>query len=191
MRIGVIGVGRIGALHARTLASNPQVPEVVVADADDARARAVAAELGAAAASIDELYGGRVDALVVAAPTATHAGLVHRALDARLPVFCEKPLAPDLDATLAVVEHAERSGTPVQVGFQRRYDPGHQALREAVEDGRLGRLHLVRAVTADPAPPPAAYIATSGGMFRDCHIHDFDSIRFVTGREFVSVYATG
>jgi myo-inositol 2-dehydrogenase/D-chiro-inositol 1-dehydrogenase len=192
LRVGVIGVGRIGAIHARTLASLPSVGEVVLADAELGRAKAVAAELGAGTATVDELFEARdVDALAIATPTAGHAPLVVRAARAGLPTFCEKPVALDLDVLDEVRDEVDRTGALVQVGFQRRFDPGYRAAHEAVAAGEVGTLLVLRAATHDPVPPPEAYIATSGGIFRDLHVHDFDAVRFVTGREIVEVYADG
>ena len=114
-----------------------------------------------------------------------------RSVAAGIPVFCEKPVAPDIPGTLDVLARVAGSGVPVQVGFQRRFDAGFAAARAAVLDGRLGSIHSVVAATLDPAPPPAAYVAISGGIFRDCSVHDFDIVRWVTGREVVSVYAVG
>jgi myo-inositol 2-dehydrogenase/D-chiro-inositol 1-dehydrogenase len=191
MRVGLVGAGRIGMLHAETLTQLPTVAELVVADAEPSRARAVADKTGAAHAEVSAMFTGRVDALVVAAATAAHAELVHRAADAALPVFCEKPLASDVAGTKAVLEHVEAAGVSLQVGFQRRFDAGYRAAREAVGSGRLGWVHSIVATTFDQAPPHASYIPQSGGIFRDCHIHDFDIIRYVTGREVATVYATG
>jgi myo-inositol 2-dehydrogenase/D-chiro-inositol 1-dehydrogenase len=192
MRVGVAGVGRIGALHAENLARNGAVAEVLVADPDPERARQVAQGLGARAlAGVDDLIAAGLDGLVVAAPTDAHAALVLRSVAAGIPVFCEKPVAPDIAGTLAVLSRVAGSGVPVQVGFQRRFDAGYAAAREAVRAGRLGSVHSVVAATLDPAPPPAAYVATSGGILRDCSVHDFDIVRWVTGREVVSVYAVG
>jgi myo-inositol 2-dehydrogenase/D-chiro-inositol 1-dehydrogenase len=191
MRAGLIGAGRIGVLHAGTLKADADVTELVVADAVEARARELAQALGVSFASLDELFDGRVDAVVIAAATFAHAELVHRGADAGLAIFCEKPLAPDVAGTRAVLDHAREAGVSVQVGFQRRFDAGYRAARDAVRSGRLGTLHAVRALSADTAPPAASYIPTSGGIFRDALIHDFDAIRFVTGREVASVWATG
>lgn len=193
MKIGLAGAGRIGTLHARTLDDLEAVGTVVVADADPGRAQDLADRLGSATAadSVDALFDSGLDGLVVAAATDAHAGLVSRAVAAGLPVFCEKPIAPDLLGTFQVVREAQRSGVPVQVGFQRRFDAGHAAAREAVISGRLGWLHTVRSCTLDPAPPPPDYVPHSGGLFRDCVIHDVDGIRFVTGREVVEVFAAG
>lgn len=191
MRIGLVGAGRIGAFHAATLAEHPDVGELVVADADPLRAREVAAAHGASAVSVDALFTGRPDALVIASATAAHAGLVTKAAQAGIPAFCEKPLALDLAGTVAALAAVEAAGAVLQVGFQRRFDPGYRAARAAVRSGRLGRLHTIRTVGSDPAPPPAAYVPLSGGLYRDCLIHDFDLLRWITGREITHVYATG
>jgi myo-inositol 2-dehydrogenase/D-chiro-inositol 1-dehydrogenase len=191
LRVGLIGVGRIGVLHARTLKNNPNVGELFVSDADPTRAATVAASVGATPAPVDELFTRELDAIVVAAATAAHAELVERAAVARLPVFCEKPLAADIPSTIHVLDRIEAAGISLTMGFQRRSDAGYRAARAAVQSGRLGWIHSLYAATYDPAPPPAEYIATSGGIFRDMHIHDFDIVRFVTGREVTRVFATG
>ncbi|GLW64222.1 myo-inositol 2-dehydrogenase [Actinomadura rubrobrunea] len=192
MRIGLAGAGRIGARHAAALREMPEVDSLVVADADARRARALAAGPGVrAVGSVEELFEADLDGLVVAAATEAHAALVARGVAAGMPVFCEKPLATDIDGTFQMVRSAAAAGVPVQVGFQRRFDPGYVAAREAVATGRLGWLHTVRSCSFDPAPPPPSYVPGSGGLFRDCAIHDLDSIRFVTGREVVRVAAVG
>jgi myo-inositol 2-dehydrogenase/D-chiro-inositol 1-dehydrogenase len=106
-------------------------------------------------------------------------------------VFCEKPVAADVAGTKEVVRVVESSGAQVQIGFQRRFDAGFVAARGQVLANKLGWLHTVRAGTLDPAPPPASYVATSGGIFRDCSVHDIDAVRWVTWREVNEVYATG
>jgi myo-inositol 2-dehydrogenase / D-chiro-inositol 1-dehydrogenase len=189
MRVGVIGAGRIGAFHAATLVDLPEVDEVVVIDRDRTRAALVADRIGAITS--DDVLGAGFDAAVIATPTPTHAELLVALARAGLPVFCEKPVASSVASTVAVLKEVEAAGTALQVGFQRRFDAGYQALREAVRAGRIGRLHGLRAVTADRAPPHSSYIPGSGGIFRDCSVHDFDAIRWVTGREIVEVYATG
>ncbi|MGD3107164.1 Gfo/Idh/MocA family protein [Streptomyces sp. YGL11-2] len=192
MKIGLIGTGRIGAFHAATLQNVPGVTGLVVADADAARAAALADSLGVrAAGSIEEMYAEGLDAVVITAATSAHAALIHQALDAGVPVFCEKPVALDVPGTIEVVERAEAGGVPVQIGFQRRFDAGYRAAQEALRSGELGWVHTLRACTSDRTPPPAAFIPTSGGLFRDCSIHDFDILRWLTGREVVSVYAQG
>ncbi|HSR23984.1 MAG TPA: Gfo/Idh/MocA family oxidoreductase [Candidatus Eisenbacteria bacterium] len=192
MRIGVLGAGRIGAFHARTLAANPLVEGLVINDPDQARAERLARELGAERApSPEALVEAGVDALVIAAATPAHAPLLHVAANAHLPTFCEKPIALDLHTTDDVLEHVAASGILLQVGFQRRFDPGYRAAREAVRGGGLGELYLVRVAGHDPEPPPEEYVAASGGIWRDLLIHDFDVVPWVVDREVVEVYADG
>jgi myo-inositol 2-dehydrogenase / D-chiro-inositol 1-dehydrogenase len=192
MRIGLIGAGRIGAFHAETLAGLPEVDGVTLTDPDQARAQSVAEKVGARLVpDVPALLAAGIDAVVIAAPTSTHAELVRTAARAGLPVFCEKPIAPDVAGTRAVLADVVSAGTQLQVGFQRRFDAGYRTVRTAVQSGRLGWLHTLRACTADPAPPHAGYIPTSGGIFRDCSVHDFDIVRWITGREVTEVYATG
>lgn len=194
MKLGLAGVGRIGAMHAARLGALPGVDAVLVADADAVRAESVAARVGGrvrAVRRVDELFTAGVDGLVIAATTDVHTTLAVRAARAGIPVLCEKPVAIDVAGTREVVAVDEEADVPILVGFQRRFDPGYVAGREALRSGRLGYVHTIRATTLDPVPPPAEYVAWSGGIFRDCGVHDFDAIRWVTGREVVEVYATG
>ncbi|KAB1979135.1 MULTISPECIES: Gfo/Idh/MocA family protein [Streptomyces] len=193
MRIGLIGAGRIGAFHAATLSRHREVGgSLIVTDADPVRAQRLADRLGATAApTVNEIFTWGVDAVVITAATSAHAELIGRAARSGLPVFCEKPIALDLAGTLAALAEVDAAGTVLQMGFQRRFDVGYTAAREAVRSGRLGRLHTVRAMTSDQSPPPPGYLPLSGGLYRDCLIHDFDMLRWVSGREVVQVYATG
>src|SRR3954467_6349198 len=192
MRIGLIGLGRIGAFHAETLSMLPSVTSLVVTDAVPAAARAVAERLDVEIAdSPEELMAAGVDGVVIAAATDAHPELLIAAADAGLPVFCEKPVARTITEGVAVGRRVAATGVPVQIGSPRRFDAGFTAARAAVRNGELGWLHTVRSTTLDPAPPPPAYIAVSGGIFRDCSVHDFDAVRWVTGRKVVEVYATG
>ncbi|MFJ6792765.1 Gfo/Idh/MocA family oxidoreductase [Streptomyces sp. NPDC091268] len=192
MRIGLIGTGRIGSFHAAALARHPQAGSLVLADADPVRAARLADRLGATAApAVEQIFTWGVDAVVVACATDGHADLVVRAVRGGLPVFCEKPLAPDLARTLSVLREVGAAGGVLQMGFMRRFDAGYRTARELVRAGALGRLHTVRTMTADPAPPSAEYLAASGGLYRDCLVHDFDMVRWVTGHEVAQVYAAG
>jgi len=192
LHVGVIGVGRIGAFHVESLRALDGVSALTLADADATRALQVAKALDANAAETPEaLVDAGVDALVIATATAGHAPLLRRAAAAGIPAFCEKPVALDLAAIDDVLEEVSRAGILVQIGFQRRFDAGYRAARDAVATGTLGNLLAVRAATHDPAPPAEAYIATSGGIFRDLTIHDFDAVRYVTGEDIVEVYADG
>jgi len=192
MRIGLIGLGRIGAFHAQTLSSLPSVDTLVVADAVPGRAADIAGKLGAHAVdSVAELLGAGLDGVVIAAATDAHPALLEAAVEAGLPVFCEKPVAADTAEAARIARQLADRGVPVQIGYPRRFDAGFVAAREALHSGDLGWLHTVRSTTLDPAPPPRDYAAVSGGIFRDCGVHDFDAVRWVTGREVVEVYATG
>ena len=192
LHVGVVGVGRIGAFHAQTLADLPGVARLTLADAEPSRAERVAADVGAEAVETAEaLLDAGVDALVIATSTTGHAPLLGLAAGAGLPAFCEKPVALDLATLDALLEEVERAGILVQIGFQRRFDAGYRGARDAVATGAVGRILVLRAATHDPAPPSEAYVADSGGIFRDLHIHDFDAVRFVSGREVVEVYADG
>lgn len=192
MRIGLVGAGRIGAFHAATLWSLPAVEQVVVADVDAGRAETVAKDLGVEfATDADEVLRRGVDGLVIAAATTAHAELIAKGVAAGIPTFCEKPVATDLADTERIVALVEGADVPVHIGFQRRFDAGYRAAAAKVASGELGFIHHIRANTNDAFPPPEEYIPSSGGFFRDCTVHDFDILRFVTGREVVSVYATG
>ncbi|MBT2384791.1 Gfo/Idh/MocA family oxidoreductase [Streptomyces sp. ISL-11] len=193
MRIGLLGAGRIGSFHAAALARTEGVGELVVADADPARASALAAAVGArAVASVGDVFTrAGVDAVVIATATAVHARLIVRAARAGLPAFCEKPVALDIPGTVTALREVEAAGTMLQVGFQRRFDAGYRAAREALRSGALGRVHTIRCVTSDAEPPPPEFLPGSGGLIRDCMVHDFDIVRWLTGREVTEVYARG
>lgn len=193
LRIGVIGVGRIGRMHAELLAH--QVPGAAlgaVYDAHEPAARDVSAELGVpAVGSAEEIFYSELDAVAICSSASTHAELLIAAAEAGKAVFCEKPVSLDL----AELDHAlgavEAAGIPFQIGFNRRFDPAHASVREAVVSGAVGDPHLVRISSRDPEPPPLEYVKTSGGLFLDMMIHDFDMARYVTGSEVVEVFARG
>ena len=191
MRVALLGAGRIGLLHARLLSEHPDVDAVVVGDVDPARAAEVAARVGAEAVDLGGAIGGGAEAAVITAATSAHAELIGTCLDAGLPTFCEKPIALELGDTVSVVERVERDGDVLQIGFQRRFDAGYREARRLVQSGEIGTLYSVRLATHDPEPPHEEYVAASGGIFRDLHIHDFDSARWVTGREVLEIYAVG
>jgi myo-inositol 2-dehydrogenase / D-chiro-inositol 1-dehydrogenase len=194
LRLGVIGVGRIGRMHADLLARQiPGVALTIVHDADSDSARAVADELRVPAADeLGELLGAAdVDAVAICTSTDTHADLIVAAAEAGKGIFCEKPVSLDLaevDRALAAVAAA---GVPFQIGFNRRFDAAHASVADAVASGRIGEPHLARISSRDPAPPPLSYVRASGGIFLDMTIHDFDMARFVTGSEVVEVFARG
>jgi myo-inositol 2-dehydrogenase/D-chiro-inositol 1-dehydrogenase len=192
MRIGLIGLGRIGAFHAETLSALPSVTSLVVTDAVPAAISSVVEKFGVEGAETPEkLLASGVDGVVVAAATDAHPELIVAAAEAGVPVFCEKPVARTMAEGLAVARRVAGTDVPIQIGYPRRFDSGFAAVRQAIARGELGWVHTVRSTTLDPTPPPPGYLAVSGGIFRDCSIHDFDAVRWVTGREAIEVYATG
>lgn len=191
MRIGIIGVGRIGRHHASLIAAHSDVETVVLTDIDSDRAHEIARTVGGEVAADVASLLGRVDAVVITSPTDLHASHILQAVQAGRPTFCEKPVALDLPSTLAVVRGVQDSGVTVQMGFQRRFDAGYRAARDLVVSGGLGRVYMARIIGHDPAPPHEAYIPASGGIFRDLHIHDFDIVQWTLGQDVVEVYAKG
>lgn len=192
MKIGIAGTGRIGAGHAMVLAAHDDVTELVVHDEDHDRAVEVAAKVGGVVAtSLDDLFAAGLNGFVISAATSAHAELIEASIKAGVPAFCEKPVAIDAERTKEVLALVRAHNATVQVGFQRRFDQGYAAGREALRNGELGELRRVHLSSGDPAPPPETFVATSGGIARDLHIHDFDILRWVTGREVVEVYSVG
>lgn len=197
--LGLVGVGRIGVMHANNIAGlnavlNPQGINVRLrlTDVAEDHARAVAAGLGAEfLPSVQALLSTGLDGLVIATGTGTHPELIKAGVNAGIPVFCEKPVALNVADALPVLDYIRDRHGVVQIGHQRRFDAGYQEARRACQAGELGWVHSLRAVTCDMTPPPVEFLASSGGLFRDCSVHDFDILRWLTGREIVEVYARG
>lgn len=190
MRVALLGAGRIGRLHARLLAELIDPADLVVADIDPARAAEVADAVGAVADGVEEAIAA-AEALVIAASSTAHARLIRAGLERRVPIFCEKPLAPDLGDTKRLVGEIEAVGQPFQLGFQRRFDAAYREARRLIESGGLGRPYVIRLAGHDPEPPHESYIPESGGIFQDFSVHDFDVTRWLTGQEVAEVYADG
>ncbi|HEX2554557.1 MAG TPA: inositol 2-dehydrogenase [Microvirga sp.] len=193
IRVAVLGAGRIGKIHGRNAAAHPGARVVAVADPHGPSAEALAGATGARVAPLDEIVEARdVDAILICTPTTTHADLIERGARAGKAVFCEKPVdlsSGRIESCLTVVEGA---GTPLMIGFNRRFDPNFSALRQRLGDGEVGEVELVTILSRDPGPPPLSYIATSGGLFRDMMIHDLDMARFLLlGDEPAEVHAVG
>ena len=191
--IAVLGAGRIGRIHGRNAAGHPGAKLVAVADPHASAAQELADATGAQIASLDAIIERTdVDAILICTPTTTHADLIERGARAGKAVFCEKPVdlsSPRIEACLTAVEAA---GTPLMIGFNRRFDPHFANLRERLASGEVGEVEIVTILSRDPSPPPASYVATSGGLYRDMMIHDFDMARFLLlGDEPVEVHAVG
>lgn len=183
LQVGLIGAGVMGRFHGATLATLPGVRLVAVTDSDMARAAEAARELDCACLHPDDLLSdGAIDAVVIASPASTHALLIEQVVRAGKAVFCEKPLAVDLEEALNVVELVERNGTPFQIGFQRRFDPGVERLKELAGSGELGTLETFHSITADPRGPDFAAMQRAAGIFHDTMSHDVDMALLFFGR---------
>jgi myo-inositol 2-dehydrogenase/D-chiro-inositol 1-dehydrogenase len=192
--VGIVGVGRIGRMHAALVARDvPGLALAAVHDTDRAAAATVGEDLGVpAATSADELISrSDVDAIAICSSTDTHVELLVAAAPTGKPLFLEKPVSLDLVEVDRALEAVASTGSFLQVGLNRRFDPAHRSVRDAVASGAVGALHLVRITSRDPEPPPLAYVKVSGGIFLDMTVHDFDMARFVTGSEVEEVYARG
>ncbi len=192
-RIALIGCGRIGQVHARTLASLRELCDfAIVADYFQETAERTAALFNVPAWTTDgagAIANSSIDAVIVASSTETHAPYIELAARYGKSIFTEKPIALDLESTDRVLAAAVKAGVRLQVGFQRRFDPAYAAARDAIERGELGTLEMIHDVMRDPAPPPADYLAHSGGLYRDMAIHNFDSVRWLMGEEPVEIFA--
>ena len=192
MRFGLIGAGRIGRIHGSNVAARADSKLVAIADADSRAAETLAKETGAKVDSIDAILASRdIDAVLVCAPTDMHAGLIEMAAHNKKAVFCEKPVDLSSERIRACLEVVDAAGIPLMIGFNRRFDPNFAALQARLVLGHAGDIEIINIISRDPGPPPASYIARSGGLFRDMMIHDFDIARHLLGEEPISVFAAG
>ncbi|WP_421762007.1 inositol 2-dehydrogenase [Devosia sp.] len=191
VKFGILGAGRIGKVHAATIAASARASVAYVADAIPDAANALAASVGAKVSTIDAILASDVDAILIATPTDTHADLIEQAARAGKAILCEKPVSLSVERIEACLPVVEKAGVPLMIGFNRRFDPNFASLQKRLRDGEIGDVELVTIISRDPAPPPVSYIERSGGLFRDMMIHDFDMARFLVGEEFVTVHALG
>lgn len=190
--IGLLGAGRIGALHGRNIAASAKAHLAAIADAVPAPAESLGRELGAPVRGVDEILADpAIQAVVICSSTDTHADLIEAAARAGKAVFCEKPVDLSSERIKGCLRVVEDAGIPLMIGFNRRFDPHFAALQSRLAQGEIGDVELVTILSRDPAPPPIAYIARSGGLFRDMMIHDFDMARFLLGEDPVEVHAVG
>ncbi len=191
VRFGLLGAGRIGKVHARAVAGNPDAELVAVADAMPKAAADIAERYGCAVRSIEAIgAAGDIDAVVVCTPTDTHADLIERFARAGKAIFCEKPIDLDVARVERCLKVVAETGATLMVGFNRRFDPHFMAVRKAIDEGSIGEVEMVTITSRDPGAPPADYIKRSGGIFRDMTIHDFDMARFLLGEEIAKVAAS-
>jgi myo-inositol 2-dehydrogenase/D-chiro-inositol 1-dehydrogenase len=191
VRFAVLGAGRIGKVHAGTIAKSDRASVALVADAIPDAAAVLAASVGAKTATVDEAIASDVDAILICTPTDTHADLIEAAARAGKAILCEKPVSLSVERIEACLPVVEKAGVPLMIGFNRRFDPNFASLQKRLRAGDVGDVELVTIISRDPAPPPVSYIERSGGLFRDMMIHDFDMARFLVGEEFVTVHALG
>jgi myo-inositol 2-dehydrogenase / D-chiro-inositol 1-dehydrogenase len=192
LKIGVIGAGRIGKVHAATLVQNvPQAEVVAIADVQIESARELAEKFGIAIVTDNYkeiINNPSIEAVVICSPTDTHAQYIIEAAQAGKHIFCEKPVDLTLDAIKKAIAAVDKAGVKLMVGFNRRFDPNFHKIQEMVQSGKIGDPHILKITSRDPAPPPAEYSAVSGGMFLDMTIHDFDMARYIVGSEVTEVF---
>jgi myo-inositol 2-dehydrogenase/D-chiro-inositol 1-dehydrogenase len=185
IKLGLIGAGRIGKVHAQAIAhSIPQAELVAVADCYKNSADALAQEYNISVATdnhLDVINHDEVEAVIIASSTDTHAPFIIDTAQAGKHIFCEKPIAADLAVIDEALKAVEQAGVKLQIGFNRRFDPTFQRIKQAIVDNTIGTPHLLHIISRDPAPPPIEYVKVSGGLFFDMTIHDFDMARFLFG----------
>lgn len=192
LRIGLLGAGRIGRVHAVNIAGHARSELVSVSDVNEDAAQSLAAAYGAKATSSEKILGdASIDAILIATSTDTHSDLIEKATAAGKAVLCEKPVDLSLERARACLEKTAGTGRPVMIGFNRRFDPNFAAIKAAATAGEIGEAELLSITSFDPAPPPLSYIRVSGGLFRDMMIHDFDMANFIMGAVPEIVHAVG
>jgi myo-inositol 2-dehydrogenase/D-chiro-inositol 1-dehydrogenase len=192
LRVGLLGAGRIGKIHGGNVAAHAGARLVAVADALPAAAQALADATGAQVAGISAIIASPdIDAVVICTPTDMHADQIEAAAKAGKAVFCEKPVDLSSDRIRACLATVKAAGTPLMIGFNRRFDPNFAALKRRLDAGEAGATEIVTVISRDPGPPPVDYVKRSGGLFRDMMIHDLDMARFLLGEEPVEVHAVG
>jgi myo-inositol 2-dehydrogenase / D-chiro-inositol 1-dehydrogenase len=193
LKVAVIGTGFIGSVHARNIARHPGTDLVAVNDANFEFAKKAAADTGAqAVADIAEIFDNKnIEAVVIATPTNTHVEYLTRAASAGKAIYCEKPIGLDYKEAEKAVSAVRKTGVPVMLGFNRRFDASHAAVKQAVEKGEVGKIEIVQLTNRGPQPPTIEYVKVSGGQMRDQTIHFFDLLRWLTNDEPVEIYAIG
>ena len=189
-KIALIGAGRIGRIHAGNAAASARLSLTAIVDPMTASAQALADEYGAQVRDLDAVMNDpAITGVVIASSTDTHLDYSVRAAKAGKAIFCEKPIDQDLERAKSAADAL--SGARLLLAFNRRFDPNFQALKARLDAGAVGTLESLQITSNDPAPPPPAYVAVSGGLFKDMAIHDFDMARWLLGEEPVEVYAAG
>ncbi len=192
LKVGLLGAGRIGQVHAAVVAAHEGSKLAAVSDVYAPAAEELAAKYHAQMRSSNEIIADdTIDAILIATSTDTHSDLIEAATQAGKAVMCEKPVDLSLERARACLEVVSATGRPVMIGFNRRFDPSFAAIRDSLAAGQIGKAELLSVTSFDPAPPPVEYIKVSGGIFRDMMIHDFDMTNFIMGETPVSISASG
>ncbi|MBQ4074767.1 MAG: inositol 2-dehydrogenase [Clostridia bacterium] len=195
LKIGIVGAGRIGKVHAQSIIYHiPEAEVVMVTDVVEAAAKALAEKYGIPAYSTDYMdivNNPEIDAVLVCSPTPTHADISIAAMEAGKHVFCEKPVDLTIEKIKKTAEVAEKTGRKLQIGFNRRFDHNHGKVQQLAKDGVLGNVEIIKITSRDPEPPSPEYAASSGGLYIDMMIHDFDMAMFLAGCDVKEVYAMG
>lgn len=190
IQVGLLGAGRIGQVHAKSIVAHPGSRLVAVSDVHEPAAQKLAAGCGAEARTTAAILADpAIDAVLIATSTDTHSDLIEQATEAGKAVLCEKPVDLSLERALACQKRTAARGRPIMIGFNRRFDPNFAALKRAFDAGEIGRGELLSITSFDPSPPPIAYVKVSGGLFRDMAIHDFDMACWIMGAAPVEVQA--
>jgi myo-inositol 2-dehydrogenase / D-chiro-inositol 1-dehydrogenase len=192
VKFAQFGAGFIGKIHGANIARHPKAELSYIYDVNIEAADQLAAQLSSkVAASPDEIWASDVDAVLIASSTNTHADLLSGAIEAGKPIYCEKPIDLDIHRVKDVVRQAGQTDLPILVGFSRRFDANHCGVRQALQNGEIGKLEMMHITSRGPQPPPLSYVKVSGGQLRDQTIHFFDMLRWLAGEDPVEVYATG
>src|SRR5712691_1657013 len=192
-KFALFGAGFIGRVHANNIAAHPRATLQYVYDINSQAAEQLASRLGAKVASTpEEIWAaGDVDAVLIASSTNTHADLLSGVVKAHKPVYCEKPIDLNIERVKAVVQEAYHSNVPIMIGFSRRFDSNHLGVREAIQNGQIGKVEMMHLTSRAQEQPPISYVKVSGGQFRDQTIHFFDLACWLADEAPVEVYATG
>lgn len=191
INVCLFGAGRIGAIHAANLANHPGARLKYVVDVFAESAQKLADEYGAEVVSVEQALGdSALQAVIIASSTDTHAELIERSAEAGKAIFCEKPIDLDVERTRACLATLERTGVTCLVGFNRRFDPQFSEMKAKLTQSAIGAVEMIIITSRDPAPPPARYVQSSGGLFRDMMIHDLDMARWLLDEEPLEVFAT-
>ncbi|MBV7504280.1 inositol 2-dehydrogenase [Bacillus sp. sid0103] len=194
LTVGIIGAGRIGKIHVDNLRGIPRLRVKSVSDVAIGHLESWAKEKQIEVLTtsyLDILNDPEINAVFICSPTNTHANIIKEAAAAGKHIFCEKPVSFTVEETEEALAAVEKAGVKLQVGFNRRFDPNFRKIRELVQDDKVGQPHILRITSRDPEPPSVDYIKSSGGLFMDMTIHDFDMARYIMGSEVVEVSATG